>query len=182
MRLQGQATQTAYSGVSMTVPCVAHRLFVACSTTASLLTALAIAVSGCGDQSRTTTDDAPPAATQTSPQASRNDTVEVFLGEYYISMPAVLSPGRTVLRVKNEGFEEHDLQFTRADADSVTWRIEKRLSPGEVRTVTLDLDTGAYAAICDFAGHLGRGMFVDVIVESDSGGRPGKALGGPKMR
>ena len=117
-----------------------------------------------------------------APQASRNDTVDVFLGEYYISMPAVLSRGRTVLRVKNEGFEEHDLQFTRADADSVTWRIEKRLSPGEVRTVILDLDAGAYAAICDFAGHLGRGMFVDVIVESDSGERPGEAVGGPEMR
>ena len=153
-----------------------------CSTSASLLTALTISVLGCGDQSRTTTDDAPPAATQMAPQASRNDTVDVFLGEYYISMPAVLSRGRTVLRVKNEGFEEHDLQFTRADADSVTWRIEKRLSPGEVRTVTLDLDAGAYAAICDFAGHLGRGMFVDVIVESDSGERPGEAVGGPKMR
>ena len=156
----------------MTVPCVAHRLFVTYSTSASLLAALTISVPGCGDQSRTTIDGAPPASTQTSPQASRNDTVEVFLGEYYISMPAVLSPGSTVLRVKNEGFEEHDLQFTRADADSVTWRIEKRLSPGEVRTVTLDLDAGAYAAICDFAGHLGRGMFVDVIVESDSGGGP----------
>ena len=156
----------------MTVPSVAHRLFVTYSTSASLLTALTISVPGCGDQSQTTIDGAPPASTQTSPQASRNDTVEVFLGEYYISMPAVLSPGSTVLRVKNEGFEEHDLQFTRADADSVTWRIEKRLSPGEVRTVTLDLDAGAYAAICDFAGHLGRGMFVDVIVESDSGGGP----------
>lgn len=97
----------------------------------------------------------------------------MLLGEYYISMPTVLSPGSTVLRVRNEGFEEHDLQFTRADADSVTWRIEKRLSPGEVLTVTLDLDPGAYAAICDFAGHLGRGMFVDVIVEADSGGGPG---------
>ena len=71
----------------------------------------------------------------------------MFLGEYYISMPAVLSPGSTVLRVKNEGFEEHDLQFTRAGADSVTWRIEKRLSPGEVRTVTLDLDAGACAVV-----------------------------------
>ena len=154
----------------MTVLCVAHRLFMTCSTSASLLTALTISVSGCGDQSRTTPDGAPPASTQRSPQASRNDTVEVFLGEYYISMPAVLSPGSTVLRVKNEGFEEHDLQFTRADADSVTWRIEKRLSPGEVRTVTLDLDAGAYAAICDFAGHLGRGICGDGSGEADSGG------------
>ena len=94
------------------------------------------------------------------------DTVNVILDEYWIGMPAVLPAGRTVLRLKSQGFEEHNLLFVLKQADSVVWETEGRLSPFESRIVTLDFDPGTYMAVCDFSGHEGRGMFLDFTVEA----------------
>ena len=95
----------------------------------------------------------------------RVDTVRVTLDEYSIRMPGTLPAGRTVLRLESRGFEEHNLFFVRNDSDSVVWETARRLSPYETRTVTVDLVPGDYTVVCDFSGHQGRGMFMDLTVE-----------------
>ena len=107
-----------------------------------------------------------PQASTTAEAEGTQDTVEVILDEFWIGMPLVLPAGRTVLRLKSQGFEEHNLLFVRKQADSVVWETEGRLDPFESRIVTLDLEPGAYTAVCDFSGHEGRGMFLDFTVEA----------------
>mgnify|MGYP001963848652 FL=1 len=103
------------------------------------------------------------------------DTVEIILDEYWIGMPSVLLSGRTVLRLENHGFEEHNLLFVMKQADSVVWETEGRLSPFESRIVTSYFEPGVYSAVCDFSGHEGRGMFLDFTVQDGSvGGGSGR--------
>lgn len=91
--------------------------------------------------------------------------VDIDLDEYNILMNAVMPAGRVTLALANRGFEEHNLLFVVLESDSTVWETERRLSPGERRTVTLDLEAGKYRAVCDFSGHEGRGMLVDFSVE-----------------
>ncbi len=101
--------------------------------------------------------------------------VEIDLDEYNILMNAVVPAGRVTLALANRGFEEHNLLFVVLESDSTVWETVDRLSPGERRTVTLDLEAGEYRAVCDFSGHEGRGMFVAFVVgqKSPGGGASG---------
>lgn len=107
---------------------------------------------------------APDAAAETT--RSGSDTVRVTLDEYSIGIPRMLPAGRTVLKLQSLGFEEHNLLFVLNDSDSLVWETERRLSPYETRTVTVDLVPGAYTVVCDFSGHEGRGMFTELTVEA----------------
>ena len=91
--------------------------------------------------------------------------MEIDLDEYNILMNTVMPTGRVTLALANRGFEEHNLLFVVLESDSTVWETERRLSPGARRRVTLDLEAGAYRAVCDFSGHEGRGMLVDFVVE-----------------
>jgi len=91
--------------------------------------------------------------------------VDIDLDEYNILMNSVMPAGRVTLALANRGFEEHNLLFVVLESDSTVWETERRLSPGERRTVTLDLEAGKYRAVCDFSGHEGRGMLVEFSVE-----------------
>ncbi len=95
------------------------------------------------------------------------------MDEYTISMPLVLPAGSHPMRFVNVGFEEHDIHF-RARGDTVrAWVLGRRLGPGERRVATVELEPGAYTAICDFSGHDGRGMYADFTVEeADSAEAP----------
>ena len=90
--------------------------------------------------------------------------VEIEFDEYIIFMDAVVPSGPVTLRLANRGFEEHNLLFVVAESDSTVWEIERRVSPGERRTVTLDLKPGMYRAVCDFADHEDRGMSTEFEV------------------
>lgn len=91
--------------------------------------------------------------------------VEIDLDEYVILMDRVVPAGPVTLKLANQGFEEHNLLFVVVETDSTVWETERRLSPGERRRVTLDLEAGKYRAVCDFSGHEGRGMLVEFLVE-----------------
>ena len=91
--------------------------------------------------------------------------MQVLMDEYSISMPLVLPAGPLPVRFVNTGFEEHNIYFRLKDDTAAAWVLERRLNPGERRVVTVELEPGAYTAICDFSGHDGRGMFTDFIVE-----------------
>ena len=92
--------------------------------------------------------------------------MQILMDEYTISMPLILPAGPHPVRLVNAGFEEHNIYFRRKEATSPAWVLERRLNPGERRVVTVELEPGAYTAICDFSGHDARGMFTDFTVES----------------
>ncbi len=129
-----------------------------------LLAAFTFIISACGEVG------APPSSgSETGAAVAATDPeevlVEIDLDEYDILMDAVMPAGLVTLRLVNRGFEEHNLLFVVVESDSTVWEIERRLSPGERRAVTLDLEAGDYRAVCDFSGHEGRGMIVNFVVE-----------------
>lgn len=128
-----------------------------------LLAAFTFILFACGE------DGAPPSnGSETGAAAAATDPeevlVEIDLDEFVVLMDAVVPAGRVSLRLANRGFEEHNLLFVFVESDSTVWETERRLNPGERRTVTLDLEAGRYKAVCDFSGHEGRGMFVEFVV------------------
>ena len=91
--------------------------------------------------------------------------MEIELNDFNVLMGAVMPAGRVTLRLANRGFQEHNLLFVVVESDSTVWEIERRLSPGERRAVTLDLEAGAYWAVCDVSGHEDKGMSWEFVVE-----------------
>jgi hypothetical protein len=97
------------------------------------------------------------------------DTVDVFLEEYRISMPAEVAAG-TVLRIVNIGFETHNLRFRLPGTDSILQETVPDLNPGETRYMAIAVPPGPYSVVCDFGGHSGRGMRTDAeVVEGPAG-------------
>ena len=134
-----------------------------------VLVAACFAAGGCAEP-----DDERPAPPAETPAPPRVDTMQVLMDEYTISMPLVLPAGPHPVRFVNAGFEEHNIYFRRKDDTAPAWVLERRLNPGERRVVTVELEPGAYTAICDFSGHDGRGMFTDFTVApaADAPGQP----------
>lgn len=128
-------------------------------TVAAVATAFAIAVLACGRDAEPGRD----AATATDP-AVRDDTVRVFLSEYMIDMPAVLDAGDRVLVIRNDGVEDHNLRIAVPGADSAVWATDGNVLPGDRVVGRVRLAPGSYIAMCDFAGHNTRGMFVQLDV------------------
>ncbi len=148
-----------------------HRTFHLRSESVTYAAGLALLVASCsGDAVERAGSDAQetpdPEASEVTP--AQADTVRVILDEYSVGIPTVLPPGETVFRLESRGFEEHNLLFVLIDSDSVVWETERRLSPYETRTVTVDLLPGAYTVVCDFSGHEDRGMFTELLVESEA--------------
>ena len=128
-----------------------------------LLAAFPLIISACGDV------EAPPSNGSESGAAVESTDaeevlVEIAFDEYIIFMNAVVPSGPVPLRLANRGFEEHNLLFVVVESDSTVWEIERRVSPGERRTVTLDLEPGMYRAVCNFADHEDRGMSTEFEV------------------
>ena len=90
--------------------------------------------------------------------------VEIDMDEYTVLMDASFPAGPVTVRLANKGFEEHNLLFVLVESDSTVWEIERRLAPGERRTVKLDFEPGEYSAVCNFSGHEDRGMFTGFVV------------------
>ena len=97
------------------------------------------------------------------------DTIEVALLEYAIGMPTKLSSGEVILKLSNQGFEDHNLRIFPSNTDSPAWETESDVAAGETRFVELELGPGQYMVICDVAGHDTRGMSVTINVEAIEG-------------
>ena len=133
-----------------------------------MLAVFMLIISACGEGKAP-----PPGERETGAAMAATDPeevlVEIAFDEYIIYMQAVVPSGPVDVRLSNRGFEEHNLSFVVAGSDSTVWEIERRVSPGERRTVTIDLIPGMYRAICNFVDHEDRGMFVDfTVVETTS--------------
>ena len=121
-------------------------------------------ISACGVGGAPPTDGSNSAAA--TPAADPEEVlVEIDFDDYVVIMNPVVPSGPVTLKLANKGFEEHNLLFVVVESDSTVWETESRLSPGERRTVMLDLEPGVYKAVCDFSGHEDRGMFTEFVVE-----------------
>ncbi len=126
-----------------------------------LIAGLVTVVGACGGEVPPRTETPPPVPTET---LSDQAVVDVSLLEYIIGSPEVLPAGTVELRLSNQGFEPHNLKLVDPRNGEVLWETEDDLPSGEVRSVELTLEPGAYTLVCDVAGHDSRGMVRDVSV------------------
>ena len=129
-----------------------------------MLVLCAALFSGCGGDGDRSGAAGQPEAVVDSDGINPGDTVEVIMDDYLFGMPSTLPSGEITFDVSNVGQEEHEIMLTRTLGDSAVWRLPRRLAPGESMLVTVHLEPGSYLAVCEFAGHVGRGMIMDVSV------------------
>ncbi|MDX1395621.1 MAG: sulfocyanin-like copper-binding protein [Gemmatimonadota bacterium] len=96
------------------------------------------------------------------PAIAEDPGVDVFLTEYMIDMPVVIDAGEVRISVTNEGVEDHNLRLLRAGTDEVVWQTDGNVGSGTTVEAIFELPTGRYLAVCDFAGHDTRGMFLEI--------------------
>lgn len=127
---------------------------------------LAVA-SGCGggsgeDGGSTPADRSGSPARESADAPATDPGVAVFLTEYMIDMPLVLDAGEVRISVTNEGVEDHNLRLLKAGTDEIVWQTEENVGSGATVEAVFDLPAGRYLAVCDFAGHDSRGMFLEI--------------------
>jgi plastocyanin len=96
-----------------------------------------------------------------SPVPEDAPTAEVGLTEYQIEMPTSLSAGAQVFRVTNNGASEHNFEV---EGQGIEEQFESNLSPGETRTLQLDLAPGTYEVYCPVGNHREQGMEMQLTV------------------
>jgi uncharacterized cupredoxin-like copper-binding protein len=151
------------------------------SATAVLIAATALAA--CGSSSSTdTTASTAAMTTETTAATSMDDSssstkVDVVLNEMNVmAMPSEAKAGDVTFDVKNEGAAGHNLVVIKTDttaadlgedaAASEAGKVGKvdEVAAGQTKDLTLKLDVGQYALICNLPGHYGAGMYQDFTV------------------
>jgi hypothetical protein len=108
--------------------------------------------------------------------------VNITEKDFHISAPTRIPAGEVILRVHNDGPDEHELIAARAPAN---WKLPIRddgftldeeavqssepgaLEPGvpvSTRTLRVKLVPGKYVFFCNLSGHFMGGMHADVVV------------------
>ncbi len=90
-------------------------------------------------------------------------TVDILLDEYSIDMPMTVRAGQVTFRVRNGGSEIHNFEI---EGNGLERSFPSDLRPGEVRTLTVDLEPGTYDVYCPVADHARRGMSRQLTVTS----------------
>jgi uncharacterized cupredoxin-like copper-binding protein len=99
---------------------------------------------------------------------SEQATTEVSLTEYEIEMSNPLyaveelisfPPGSQTFRVTNNGTTEHNFEV---EGQGIEEAFETNLSPGETRTMQLNLGPGTYVVYCPVGNHRDQGMEVQL--------------------
>lgn len=140
-----------------------------------LVVALA-ACSGTGSNSATST------ATSAASGAGGGTTVNVTETEFKIEADATSAPaGQVTFNIKNNGTIAHEFVVIKTDdaasalpvasgesevdEDQLTGIDEKEdIAPGTSVTLTVNLEAGHYALICNVEGHYTSGMHLDFTV------------------
>jgi uncharacterized cupredoxin-like copper-binding protein len=109
--------------------------------------------------------------------------VNVTLSDFAVELdPATATAGDVVFVASNEGAETHEFEIFRiegdtdptalpvednvADTEGLTLLDEvEDVTPGGSAELTVNLDAGAYAVICNLPGHYAQGMFATLDVE-----------------
>ncbi len=152
----------------------------------ALAASIALITVACSSGSSTTTTEAEePASTAPSTTAAPggSQTVTVTLADVDANTmvltpsPDSVAPGEVTFEVTNSGDKEHEfvvfktdlaienLPFDESadevieDGEGVTHIDEiESIQPGETKTLTVNLDAGNYALICNLKGHYRMGM------------------------
>jgi uncharacterized cupredoxin-like copper-binding protein len=99
---------------------------------------------------------------------SEQATTEVSLTEYEIEMSNPLyaveelisfPAGSQTFRVTNNGTTEHNFEV---EGQGIEEAFETNLSPGETRTMQLNLGPGTYVVYCPVGNHRDQGMEVQL--------------------
>jgi len=154
---------------------------------AAALAATVLAACGSSSASSTTGTSTPTGATgaATSSAPVEGTAVDVALGEtdvqhMYMNLSSTDVPAGTVtFRITNEGVKKHefvilatdtpaaDLKMNGDEVDEEAYTVvdeAEDIEPGASVTLTVSLDPGHYALICNLKGHFRMGMFNDLTV------------------
>jgi plastocyanin len=96
-----------------------------------------------------------------SPALADAPATEVGLTEYEIAMPTSLSAGSQIFRVTNNGAAAHNFEI---EGQGIEEKFEDNLAPGEIKTMQLDLEPGAYEVCCPVGNHREQGMETQLTV------------------
>jgi uncharacterized cupredoxin-like copper-binding protein len=105
------------------------------------------------------------------------DATTMFMRVSQSSVPG----GSVTFTITNEGQKEHEFEVFKTETSAADFAVggddkavdpadaeelaeEEGIEPGETRTLTLDLEPGHYALICNEPEHYGQGMFADLSV------------------
>lgn len=104
-------------------------------------------------------------------EATPSDTaevnrVDVGLVEFDILMPEELPAGPTEFTITNEGSRRHNF---RIEGPGVSEGFDTNLTPGETRTLQVDLEPGTYDVWCPIPGHRSLGMELELTVTDADG-------------
>lgn len=145
---------------------------------------LVLTFGACGSDSEESTEDT--SSGVTAAPGDEGTPVAVELGEtsdteyFMTAAPESVPAGPVTFTVENTGTEEHEmvvmktdtapdqLQPRAADPDKVEEEgmvdeLEK-FAEGLTKTITLDLEAGKYALVCNVAKHFDRGMYTAFTV------------------
>lgn len=91
------------------------------------------------------------------------ETVEVALTEWAITMPAELEAGTVIFEVINDGTVPHTFQISGSSVDTT---LAAPIGPGETSTLTVDLTPGVYVVFCPLGdgAHREIGMQLELTV------------------
>jgi len=157
------------------------------ATVAALTLALA-ACSSSDDGSSTTTGTTGTTTATEAPTstAAEGTPVAVAIGEtdvqnMYMNVdPATVPAGMVTFTIVNEGVKKHEFVIMSTDVMVADLKVEgdevveddysvvgevEDLAGGDTATLTVDLEPGHYALICNLKGHFRMGMSSDFTVE-----------------
>ncbi len=124
-------------------------------------------------------------ANANAPASGSRNTVDVVETDYHIAMSQTVLPANTRITfvVHNNGAVPHELIIVKApssgsnlplkpdrdvneETPGLTSELDSgsSLAPGETRTLTADMPSGHYVAVCNLPGHYRLGMRVDLLV------------------
>ncbi len=87
--------------------------------------------------------------------AAGGATVEVRLSDFKIDMPSSVKAGMTSFQVTNAGATAHNFEI---EGNGLEKKFDANLSPGETKTLQVELKPGSYEVYCPVDGHKGMGM------------------------
>jgi high-affinity iron transporter len=140
-----------------------RRTAVGPAATATALLVLAALLAACGTSAGSPA--APSGAASAAPASPAEGVIKVAASEYKFE-PATISAkaGSVTFEVTNSGTIEHEFEVF--SGETVVDEIEG-LVPGLTRSLTVDLQPGAYTYVCKLAGHDSLGMKGDLTVSAD---------------
>jgi uncharacterized cupredoxin-like copper-binding protein len=118
-----------------------------------------------------------PAVTKTAPAPAATGPIAVSLREFTITPSAVAAPaGKVTFTVRNAGTVPHELVVVRTDKPAAgllrgaradeTGNVGETgdMKPGLSKRLTLNLNAGHYALVCNLPGHYAAGQHIDFTV------------------